>query len=211
MKQIFWQPIYMIYHKELSILKKKLVEDWEQNLRQHGVKLPKEGQRLNGILCLYENLGRPVSQDEMIEWFQNRKLPEYDRQIRHIADDGWYIVGGHTRVTRFIIDENLNRDQICLKSIKEPNPKWISNSTKRQNFLDANIGKIFWTFKVRGCAVCGLHFKNYDKGHLLNGAFDSLNKNNIVPMCSSCNNWGQMYNLEFKLDNNFRARPIIKK
>ena len=66
-------------------------------------------------------------------------------------------------------------------------------------------------FEDRGCAVCGLHFDNYDKGHLLNGAFDSYNKNNIVPMCSSCNNWGQMYNLEFKVDKDLRARPILKK
>ncbi len=197
---------------KLSDLKKRLQKSWEAHLKQYGVKFPKDGQRLYGILCLYENLGRPVTQEYMIAWFQKNKLPEYDRQIRHIADDGWYIVGGNKRVTRFIIDDTLNRDQICLKSIKEPNPRWIHNSTKRQNFLDAKTwDEILHAFKDRGCAVCGTHFDNYDKGHLLNGAFDSYNENNIVPMCSSCNNWAQRHNLEFKLYENLIARPIIKK
>ena len=206
------QDICMICKNKLSVLKKGLIKDWEENLKQCGVKLPKEGHRLNAILCLYENLGHPMFQDEMIKWFKERELPEYNRQIRHIADDGWYIVGGNTRVTRYIIDTNLKSNQICLKSIKEPNPKWISGSTKRQNFLDASAWKeILETFKDRGCAVCGIHYENYDRGHLLNGAFDSYNKNNIVPMCSSCNNWGQRHDLEFKLYNNLIVRPIIKK
>jgi len=206
------QDIYMICKNKLSVLKKGLIKDWKQNLKHRGVKLPKDGHRLNGILCLYENLGHPISQDEMIKWFQERGLEDYDRQIRHIADDGWYIVGGNTRVTRYIIDTNLKRNQICLKSIKEPNPKWVSDSTKRKNFLDAGSWEeILETFKDRGCAVCGRHYEKYDKGHLLNGAFDSYSKHNIVPMCSSCNNWGQRHDLEFKLYNNLIVRPIIKK
>jgi hypothetical protein len=145
----------------------------------------------------------------MIAWFKKRKLPEYDRQIRHIADDGWYIVGGNSRSTRYEIDDNLSRDQILLKSIEKSNPVWSEGDLKRKNFLAANDwGEILKLFKSRGCAVCGLKFNNYDKGHLLlNRPYE---KNNIVPMCSSCNNWGQMYKLEFKIDGNLRARPILK-
>lgn len=202
----------MKYKKDLALLKKQLHKEWRKNLKKSEVKLPKEGHRLNGILCLYENLGKPLTQDQISEWFYKRKLPRYDRQIRHIADDGWYIVGGNSRNTRYIHDKSLKRDQILLKSVQEPNPKWVSGNTKRKNFLQAKEwDQILKAFEKRGCAVCGLHFENYDKGHLLNGAFDSYNKNNIVPMCSSCNNWGQMYDLEFKLDNALRARPIIKK
>ena len=198
--------------KDIGELKKELKNEWRKNLKQKGVKYPNENQRLNGILCLFENLGQPLSQDEILEWFELNQLPTYDRQIRHISDDGWFIVGGNTRVTRYEIDTNLSRDQICLRSVKEANPKWTTGNTKRKNFLDSTTwANILETFKDRGCAVCGIHLENYDKGHLLNGAFDSYEKNNIVPMCSSCNNWGQMYNLEFKMDNELRARPILKK
>ncbi len=202
----------MICNENLPDLKKNLKKDWEKYLKKLEVKFPKDGQRLYGILCLYENLGKPLSQDEMIAWFQKRKLPEYDRQIRHIADDGWYIIGGNTRATRYKVSSDLSHDQICLKTIKEPNPIWSAGSLKRKNFLKADDWEsILEIFKDRGCAVCGLHFDNYDKGHLLNGVLDSYNINNIVPMCSSCNNWGQMYNLEFKVDKDLRARPILKK
>ena len=201
----------MICKTELSILKRRLNIEWNSNLKKYGVKLPGDGQRLYGILCLYENLGLPLSQDEIIEWFQKRKLPKYDRQIRHIAEDGWYIVGGNTRITRYLIDKTLKRDQILLKTIKQANPRWMAGNTKRKNFLDAaDWSEILENFKDRGCAVCGLHHENYDRGHLLNGAFDSYNENNIVPMCSSCNNWAQRYNLQFKLDKELRARRILK-
>lgn len=200
----------MLCKQDLNILKKNLISDWENYLKKYGVKLPDDGQRLFGILCLYENLGTPLTQDEMIQWFQKRKLPEYDRQIRHIADAGWYIIGGNSRSTRYEIHPNYTRDQICLKTIEEPNPIWTLGNLKRQNFLDASEWKdILEVFKNRGCAVCGIKYNNYDKGHLLlNRPYE---KNNIVPMCTSCNNWGQMYNLEFTLDNNLRARPLIKK
>lgn len=198
--------------RAVSELKKELKIEWGKNLKQLGVKFPNDSQRLNGILCLFENLGQPLYQDEMLLWFELNDLPKYDRQIRHISDDGWYIVGGNTRVTRYEIDTTLSSKQICLKSIKKANPKWTTGNTKRKNFLDSTSWKeILETFKNRGCAVCGNHYENYDRGHLLNGDFDSYEENNIVPMCSSCNNWGQMYDLEFKMDNELRARPILKK
>ena len=198
--------------RAISELTKTLKNEWEKNLKEKGIKFPNKGQRLYGILCLFENLGQPLSQDEMLEWFELNELPNYDRQIRHIADDGWFIVGGNTRITRYEIDAALSRDQICLRSVKEANPKWIAGNTKRKNFLDSGTWKdILEIFKDRGCAVCGKHYQNYDKGHLLNGAFDPYEESNIVPMCASCNNWGQRYDLEFKMDNELRARPILKR
>tara|TARA_B110000444_G_C18834597_1_gene595221 strand:+ start:266 stop:874 length:609 start_codon:yes stop_codon:yes gene_type:complete len=198
--------------ESLKVLKTKLKLEWAKYLKDKGVKFPNDSQRLNGILCLFENIGQPLTQDEVLQWFELNDLPKYDRQLRHIADDGWYIVGGNTRATRYEIDTTLSSKQLCLKSIKKANPKWVSGNTKRKNFLDSDTWeKILKTFIKRGCAVCGKQFKNYDKGHLLNGAFDSYEQNNIVPMCSSCNNWGQMYDLEFKLDDSLRARPIIEK
>lgn len=200
----------MICKKDINKLKKELKLDWKKYLKKKGVSFPRDSQRLNGILCLYENLNKPLYQDEILLWFEQNNLPTYDRQIRHIADDGWYIVGGNTRSTRYEIDKKLSSNQICLKSIKVPNPKWESGNIKRKNFLSAETWEeILNEFKDRGCAVCGMSIENYDKGHLeFNRPYE---RGNIVPMCSSCNNWGQMYNLEFKLDSDLRARPILKK
>jgi len=197
--------------KNLKKLKINLRKDWGKNLKNKNVKFPAEGtQRLYGILCLYENIKKPLTVKEMLQWFELNNLPKYDRQIRHIADDGWYIVGGNKRSTRFEVNTKFSRAQICLQSVKKPNPIWSEKNLKRQNFLKASTwNQILETFKNRGCAVCGLKFKNYDKGHLL--LDKPYTKNNIVPMCSSCNNWGQMYNLEFKMDKDLRARPILKK
>ena len=199
----------MICNKDNKSLKDQLKKQWEKNLKKHGVKFPAEGQRLNGIICLFENLNKPLSQDDILDWFEKNDLPTYDRQIRHVADDGWYLVGGNKRATRFEIDLSLKRSQNMLKSVSEPNPIWLRNEKKREGFLKAETWEeILETFKDRGCAVCGVKQDNYDQGHLLFGPY---NKNNIVPMCSSCNNWGQMYKLEFKMDDSLRARPILKK
>ena len=95
----------------LGSLKDQLKKQWEKNLKKHGVKFPAEGQRLNGIICLFENLNKPLSQDDMLDWFEKNDLPTYDRQIRHVADDGWYLVGGNKRATRFEIDLSLKSNQ----------------------------------------------------------------------------------------------------
>ena len=199
----------MVCNKDLEDLKTQLRINWEKNLKQHGVKHPREGQRLYCILCLFENLNKPLSQSQILEWFEKNKLPKYDRQARHIADDGWYIVGGNTRVTRYEIVSSLKSNQLMLKSVKEPNPIWLNNNKKREGFLNSETWEqILETFKDRGCAVCGVKQNNYDQGHL---KFGPYNENNIVPMCSSCNNWGQRYNLEFELRDGLRARPILIK
>ncbi len=198
----------MICNNNLENLKAQLKKKWEKNLKRHSVKFPREGQRLNCIVCLFENLNKPLSQNEIIEWFEKNNLPKYDRQARHIADDGWYLVGGNKRVTRFETAPSLKSNQLMLKSVIEPNPVWFNNNNKREGFLKSETWEeILETFQDRGCAICGVKQANYDKGHLLFGPY---NKNNIVPMCSSCNNWGQMYNLEFKMVDGLRARPILK-
>ena len=195
--------------KDLAKLQDDLEKEWKLYLKDKGVKFP-SGKRLSGLLCLYENIENAVSQDDIHKWFTKRKLGTYDRQIRHIADDGWYIVGGNTRATRYEIDDSLSSEEVKLKSVSETNPIWSEGNQKRLNYLNAeDWQQILDLFSSRGCAVCGLKFNNYDKGHLLFSK--GYEVENIVPMCSSCNNWGQMYNLEFELDNQLRARPILKK
>ena len=192
---------------EFDKLNKKLIKDFDKNLKNKGVIYP-SGLRLYGLLCLFYNLNKPVTQNELAEWYEEfDKI--YDRQLRHIANDGWYVVTGNTRSTNMEIDNELNRDQLKLVSTKIPNPIWSSNNQKRENFLNSkDWNEIINTFKDRGCAVCGRKNINYDKGHLL--LDKAYQVGNIVPMCTPCNNWGQMYNLEFKLDDFLVARPILK-
>ena len=192
---------------EFDKLNKKLIKDFDKNLKSKGVIYP-SGLRLYGLLCLFYNLNKPVTQNELAEWYEEFNK-NYDRQLRHIANDGWYVVTGNTRSTNMEIDNELNRDQLKLVSTKIPNPIWSSNNQKRENFLNSkDWNEIINTFKDRGCAVCGRKNINYDKGHLL--LDKAYQVGNIVPMCTPCNNWGQMYNLEFKLDDFLVARPILK-
>mgnify|MGYP001171676746 FL=1 len=188
--------------------KKKLILEWEKNLKNKGVKLPGHN-HLNALVCLYNNFKKPVSQDKIANWITKYNLGRYDRQLRHIASKGWYIKTGNKRATLFEIDEKIKFDEYVLFSIKEPNPIWNKNNVKRKEFLTSqDWTEILKTFKERGCAVCGIHYKNYDKGHL--DTSKPLEIGNIVPMCTSCNNWGQRYDLCFKLAENLVARPIIK-
>ena len=56
----------MICKKDINKLKKELKIDWEKNLKKKGGSFPRDSQRLNGILCLYENLNKPLSQDKIL-------------------------------------------------------------------------------------------------------------------------------------------------
>jgi hypothetical protein len=84
-----------------------------------------------------------------------------------------------------------------LGSIEDANPLWKANKRKRLGHL----AKKSWEeklsiYKKHGCAVCGQKFDTYDKGHL--DPTKGYTNNNIVPMCSKCNNWAHD-RVKFKL------------
>jgi hypothetical protein len=192
------------YIKELG---NELTKIWSDGLKSLGVKLP-TGKNFNKLLCLFDHYPYKVSQEEISDWHRRHRLPEYDLQARHLADMGWDVRSGNTRFTRGVIDPDLSFNELRLANLKTPNPIWIKDDVKRIN----NLAKDDWNqilelFRDRGCAVCGRHFKHYDKGHLLKSK--SYEKGNIVPMCSECNNWG--LEVEFKMSRGLVARPIVKK
>lgn len=195
--------------ENLESLKKKVIYNWKTKLKSFGVKRP-TGSKLDALACLYSKYKRPMSQDEITDWFSKNNL-SYNKQARHIASDGWDIRSGNKRYSQGIIDENLKSNELMLYSISEPNPSWNKNSLKRVNNLSPkDWDEILREFENmdRGCAVCGRKKMMYDKGHLdRNKPYE---KGNIVPMCSDCNNWGQAKNLDFKLTKDLIARPIIK-
>lgn len=184
----------------------KLKKDWEKYLKRDGVKFP-SGKTLNKLVCLYLHMPNPMTLDQMFEWHQKNGLPTFDRQPRHLADQGWYIKSGNKRFTRSKYESEFKSNQNSLHTIKKPNPLWSKDDKKRiKNLSNLEWLEILKLFKKRGCAVCGRKMKHYDKGHLLKSK--SEEKGNIVPMCSECNNWG--LDVEFKMYG-LIARPIIKK
>jgi len=184
---------------------------WQEHLCDLGVSWPTGTARNLALLALFDNMNLPMSQDDIAVWMLDRGV-RYDRQARHLAADGWYIVSGNRRSTRMQYSPQLNRDQLMLVSATEPNPIWLR---ELQISRDWEMSNDDWEAKLRvfeeagrGCAICGRHFAFYDKGHLdiqLPYTID-----NIVPNCVECNNWAQARKLSFEFDpETLVARPII--
>lgn len=192
----------------IEFLKKDLHRHWQIYLSSHGVIFPEGEKRLLALLCLYAHFEKAISQDQMVAWIRENG-GRYDRQARHLGSDGWFLKSGNSRATRLEFDSSLKRDELMLFSITQPNPIW-KTQRKIARVYDLNKGDwkdLLDAFKDRGCAVCGRHFKNYDKGHL--NPEKSYSYDNIVPMCVECNNWAGAHDVTFTLDTrNLIARPI---
>lgn len=195
----------------LELIESLLKSNWNEELKAFGVAWPTGTARKLALLALYDKMNEPMSQDEIATWIANHG-GRYDRQARHLAADGWYIVSGNRRSTRMQWAPDLDRDQLMLVSVTEPNPIWVR---ELQTSRDWEMSEDDWEAKLRvfeeagrGCAICGRHFAFYDKGHLdiqLPYTID-----NIVPNCVECNNWAQARKLSFEFDpSTLVARPII--
>ena len=198
-----------------------LYENWRVNLSTHGIVFPEGEGKLFALLCLYSHLGRPISQTNMIDWIEGNG-GTYNRQARHLGGaDGWYIVTGNSRATLIPIDENLERDELMLVSMTEPNPIWSEAKQEERRLqkmyeLDEyqynrlNHGdweSILEKFSKRGCAICGRFFLNYEKGRL--NPNDPATINNVIPMCSDCKSWSLKTKFCFSLETQFLiARPL---
>lgn len=213
-----------IESKELKALKKKipskkkyekimleLEEIYEKYLKQHGMKFFTEKSVLAPIAlaALYYNLGKPVSQNEISLWYKKFGF-EYKHQARGLAQQGWYVATGNPRGKLMDVRDDMTKDQLMLVSAHEPNPIWLrrTRATRSGNFSNLEWTEVLDIFKERGCAVCGEKSKHYDKGHL--DSRKPASAGNIVPMCSSCNNWAGGRLIDFKMEEGtLKARPIV--
>ena len=193
--------------KEYEIYKKILEDSHKKHLEKDGVKFPR-GIKLFELCYLYKNFQKSVPISEITNVVQ-AKYPNKDgKQARHLAGNGWYLKTGTSSATIVQYDKKIPHGHLMLFSITEKNPKY--NPKKRDEVINAKEWKeILKIFENRGCAVCGVQGLNYDEGHLDD---DQGYRNNVVPMCRSCNNWGMKYKLKFELDKNntLVARPILK-
>ena len=188
----------------------ELMRAWQLNLQSLGVNWP-SGNKKIVLLALFSALNNPISQNEILKWVADHG-GEYDRQARHLAADGWYIVSGNSRSTKMEVSSNLRRNQLMLVSVEKANPIWLN---ELQNSRKWAMSEGDWEKKLRvfeeagrGCAICGRHFASYDKGHL--DIQKPYTIDNIVPNCVECNNWAQARKLSFEFDSTILvARPII--
>tara|TARA_B110001452_G_scaffold186335_1_gene156798 strand:- start:203 stop:1228 length:1026 start_codon:yes stop_codon:yes gene_type:complete len=193
---------------KIQRLQNELEIHWKQNLKSHGVTFPSGDGKLLPLLGLYESIGLPLTQSELTNWVELHG-GSYNKQARHLAGvDGWYLISGNKRSTLMENQVGMKRDQLMLQSILKPNPIWVKQH-QLTRIYELSLGEwdhLLDAFTERGCAVCGRHFDHYDKGHLdpsLSAALD-----NIVPMCTECNNWAGASNIHFELDKrSLIARP----
>lgn len=208
----------MNFNPYLKNLENKLRKEFNSNLKKFDIGYP-SGRQLLALLCLFDNLKKPVSQDKITKWFKQKTNYDYNKQARHLARvHGWYIKSGNRRTSEMEYDETMNRNELKLFSINKPNPIWFKNKefNKRVKLLsNLEWKEILELFSNWGCAVCGRKIVggqkliNFDKGHVSRKKPEE--KGNIVPMCTPCNNWAQAKDLDFYEDGDLVYRPIIKK
>jgi len=175
-----------------------LIRAYERNLRRYGVRWPDPSQE-PALWYLYDNIGQPVSQSAITAFYQKLNL-DYNKQIRHIAAKGWFIASGSKRATRFPYDDGLKVTETKLVTVDAPNPVWLQHDRlKRMGRTGAaDWSEVLLRYSSHGCAVCGRRFSHYDKGHLDPSKSEVIE--NLVPMCTECNNWAGQHNVQFKLD-----------
>jgi hypothetical protein len=194
---------------DFTRLRDALWRSYNQNLQRYDVAWPGE-RALPALVKLFEAMPNPVSQEELTAAYHDWDMPfEYNKQARHLADSGWAIATGNKRGSRMVIKDHFKKNELALLTIDTPNPEWIIKAKlARHGALAATSwNDLLKLYSDRGCTVCGRRMRHYDKGHL-----DPLlppRLDNIVPMCSDCNNWAATHSVGFKLDSNKIARPVI--
>jgi hypothetical protein len=175
-----------------------LIRAYDRNLRRYGVLWPDPSQE-PGLWYLHQNLGQPVSQQDLTEFYRTLKR-DYNKQLRHVAAKGWHLASGSKRATRMPHRDDLTGDQLFLVSVDAPNPIWLQHDRlKRMGRTGAaDWSEVLLRYSSHGCAVCGRRFNHYDKGHLDPSKSEVIE--NLVPMCTECNNWAGQHNVQFKLD-----------
>ena len=125
---------------------KLLIEAWEKYLKVHNVPEPTEN-KLRQLSSLYSRFKEPMSQNDITTWHKERGW-DYNKQIRHLAGDGWYIKSGNKRFSQGEYDKSLKGNEVMLYSITEPNPVFISNQiSNSSNILNYKLEFKKWLDK----------------------------------------------------------------
>jgi len=191
----------------LQDLETRFRSAWEVGLSKHGVDYPSGSHRW-ALLFLFEAMPESRSQGQIAQWYIDNDLGHYDRQIRHLAVKNWPLVTGNRRSTNMTVDMGMPSDHIRLDGMNFPNA--IHSFANRSG----SVSKLAWDEKVQafekargGCAACGEKQASYDKGHL--DRSKGMVEENVVPLCTGCNNHAQAYDFDFKLHpKSLKARTV---
>lgn len=168
------------------------------------------GKQVYAMMLLWENLGRPVTQDAIASFYATYVGIHYDRQLRHKAVDGWDLASSAIRSRNMPYDSSLPKHSMVLRSLKDT----CRTTTNRRGFVAPQewLQKVAF-FEARpgcgsgGCASCSRKCVTYDRGHLDRNL--PLAGDNVVPMCADCNNWFAANECDAYLDHNGIARPVF--
>lgn len=191
--------------KEIEDIYEFLKQEWEKNLRDKGVKLPRL-RKPNGkftkdaLVLVYLARGYPDTC-----WVTKAELTKFVRQFypetpdvqagRHLGmQKGFYIVS--TRRGNEGVSEKLKRelggDAYRLKSLNQPHPSWLP---KRQKVLEFSFEELKRRYHYR-CATCGSKegeenwryptvITKLQMGHM--NPRKPLAPSNAIPQCDQCN------------------------
>lgn len=181
---------------------------FDAGIGAQGVKWPENSRYKWGLMLMWEHLGQPFTQDDLLRFYTEHGLGSYDRQIRHMAAAGWYLESSSTRASNMRYNPEFPNNSVALKSISQPNPIQSADRTKEMPRQDWEALVAWFETHRGGCAMCGTRCDSYDRGHL--SRRQAATDENIAPLCAPCNNWLQAMDLDAYLeDRTLIVRPLL--
>jgi len=172
------------------------------HLLKRGVTLPaKDTQQAVMLVYLYRSVGQLVSLEDLRDFVRSHWCGKSkDLQPRHLKYCGWHILLSgksgdtlRTDVSYYIpgqgvqerkSGEKLPNGYLMLVTVFDASPDFMVK--KRRGAIDRTSWEGIKLSYQNKCAVCK-EKKSLEKGH--KAPTKELSLNNILPMCSECNNW----------------------
>lgn len=172
------------------------------HLAKRGVVLPSNNsQAAVALIYLYINLGRLVALEDLRDFVRSHwQGKSKDLQPRHLKYSGWHILlsgksGDTLRENAEYQDpirgrqerkagEKLPNGYLMLVTVSDASPDFLIK--KRRGSIDRSSWDSIKLSYQNRCAVCK-EKRDLEKGH--KDPSKEPSPDNILPMCSDCNNW----------------------
>lgn len=206
--------------EEIESIYIEIKQNHDLYLKKHNVKMPslktQKGEynsKALWLVFLYKHQKYFIHKD-LISDFVVSVIPTAakDQQIRHLAEDGWYVLNKGEIVPR----ENIKvpSGYHLLFDISVPKPTFLQSQLKRVGRLGASSFEDLIVVYDNKCATCGAErYKKHPRFpekvvELQQGHMDPnkpLTLENTIPQCQICN---QTYKDYFVFDNNGYIKKI---